>query len=178
MAGTNGDASGSQIPDEQQAPPYVLHPHGPPVDEIESLPIYTEQHDPNAPITIRELKNILETLNRAKENDVNSWRRYLAGLGGKQTDDEREFAERVTIKHYFGAIAADQEDVIALLFENHLVTANTKMLGMTPLLMAVQKKNVAVVQQLMELGAEPNEFGNPVSYGKPFLWIVLTRSRN
>ena len=53
---------------------------------------------------------------------------------------------------------------MALLIENHLVTVNTKMMGMTPLLMAVSEKNVKVVQQLLELGAEPNEFGNPVSY--------------
>lgn len=148
--------------EEPQAPPYLLHPHGSPANENEILPIYTEEHNPNAPITIRDLNNILGNPNRAKESDVPIWRKYIDGLGGKQTDEERVFAERCMIKHYFSAIAAGQEDVIALLIENQLVTVDTKMWEMTPLLMAVSEKNVRVVQQLLALGAEPNEFGNAV----------------
>jgi Ankyrin repeat len=167
MSEMNPGTVATQVPlyDEPEAPPYVLHRRDPPSDEIESLPIYTEQHDPNAPISIRELNNILKNPHRAQENDVVIWRRYIDGLGGKQTDQERVFAERCMIKHFWSAIAAGQEDVIALLIKNHFVTVETKMMGMTPLLMAVSEKNVRVVQQLLELGAEPNEFGNPVSYG-------------
>ena len=166
MSGLDSEAVAGRTPlyDEPQAPPYVLHRHGPPSDEIESLPVYTEEHDPNAPLAIRDLNNILGDPSRAKENDIAVWRRYIDGLGGKQTEKEREFAERCMIKHFWSTIAAGQEDVIALLIENHLVTVNTKMMGMTPLLMAISEKNVRVVQQLLGLGADPNEFGNPVSY--------------
>lgn len=157
-------ASEAPLHDEPQAPPYILHLHGPPANENESLPIYTEEHDPNAPITIQDLNNILADSHRPKENDVAVWRKYIDGLSRKQTDQESVFAERCMIKHYFSAIAAGQEDVIALLIENHLVKVNTKMTGMTPLLKAVSEKNVRIVQQLLELGAEPNEFGSAVSY--------------
>jgi hypothetical protein len=150
--------------DEPQAPPYILHLHGPPGNENESLPIYTEEDDPSAPITIQDLNNILADSHRPKENDVAVWRRYMDGLSRKQTDQESVFAERGIIKHYFSAIAAGQQDVIALLIENHLVEVNTKLAGMTPLLMAVSEKHVRIVQQLLELGAEPNEFGSAVSY--------------
>jgi ankyrin repeat protein len=163
---TSEAASASQVPsyEESHAPPYVLHPHGSPSNENESLPIYTEEHDPNAPITIQELKNILTNPYREKENDVSVWRKYISGLGGKQTDGERVFADRCVIKYFFSAIASGQEDVVSLLIESNLVTANTKMIGMTPLLMAVSEKQVRIVQQLLELGAEPNEFGSAVSY--------------
>jgi ankyrin repeat protein len=154
--------------EEPQAPPYVLHQHpfrsGPSADEIENLPLYTEHHDPNAPIDIRELNKILCIRDRTRENDVNIWRRYLDSFEqGKQTNEEREIAKAYIITHYFSAIRLGQEDVIALLIENHLVTANTKLGAMTPLLMAVSKKNVSVVKQLLELGADPNEFGGLVS---------------
>ena len=165
MSDIDGHGSGSEIalPHEQQAPPYVLHPHGPPAAEIESLPIYTAQYDPNAPITMQELNIALGISNRIKENDVKVWQRYIAGLGGKQTGEETAVAERSTIKHYFAAITAGQEDLISLLIESNLVTASTKMDGKTPLLEAVLNKNVRVAQQLIELGADPNEFGSPVS---------------
>jgi ankyrin repeat protein len=165
MSDIDGFSSGSQtaLPYEQQAPPYVLHPHGPPAAEIESLPIYTAQHDPNAPITIQELNIALGIPNTNKENDVQLWQRYIAGLGGKQTDEERPVGERSAIRHYFSAIKDGQENLISLLIESNLVTASTKMDGKTPLLEAVSNKNVRVAQQLIELGADPNEFGSPVS---------------
>lgn len=159
-----GPSSQIALPEEQRAPPYVLHPHGPPAAEIESLPIYTVQHDPNAPIDIQELNLVLGIPNRNKENDVQSWQRYIAGLGGRQTDEEKAVAERSTIMHYFSAIKDGQEDLISLLIESNLVTASTKMDGKTPLLEAVLNKNVRVVQQLIELGADPNEFGSPVRF--------------
>jgi hypothetical protein len=112
---------------------------------------------------MQELNIALGISNRIKENDVKVWQRYIAGLGGKQTGEERAVAERSTIKHYFAAITAGQEDLISLLIESNLVTASTKMDGKTPLLEAVLNKNVRVAQQLIELGADPNEFGSPVS---------------
>jgi ankyrin repeat protein len=164
MTNDRVDATASQSPasEEPQAPPYVLHPR--PLqsgDEIEDLPLYTEHHDPNAPIDIRELDKILLFRNRAIENDMKLWRRYLDNCAsGKQTDRDREIAKPYIRPHFFSAIERGQEDVIALLIENHFVTANTQMAGTTPLLMAVLKKNVSVAKQLLNLGADPNEFGS------------------
>jgi Ankyrin repeats (3 copies) len=164
MGETNKDAASNQLLAEAaEAPPYVLHQHGPPTDEIENLPLYTEQHDPNAPIDLKELNTILSMPDRAKQNDMAVWRRYIDGLGGKQTDPESTVFQQSMFRHFSMAIEAGQEDVIALLIENRFVTANTRLFGWTPLLMAVLQKNVRVVEQLMELGAEPNEFGGPVS---------------
>jgi len=153
----------SPVYEEPEAPPYVSHRCGAASDEIESLPRYTEQHDPAAPISTQDLNRILKDPWRDTRNDVTVWRRFIEGLGDKQTAEDRVFAERCITKHYFQAIAAGQEDVISLLIDNRLVTLSTKMLGMTPLLMAVSEKNMRVVQLLLELGAEPDEFGNAVS---------------
>lgn len=165
MNNINNFGPGSQIvlSDEQEAPPYVLHPYGSPAAGIETLPIYAAQHDPNAPITIQELNIALGIPNRIQENDVKVWQRYIAGLGGKQTDEEKAVEERTMMMHYFSAIKAGQEDLISLLIENNLVTASTKMGGMTPLLEAILNKNVRIAQLLIKLGADPNEFGSPVS---------------
>jgi hypothetical protein len=167
--GANQDDTASSpgpLSEEPQAPPYALpgHPLGSVTDQIDSLPIYTEHHDPNSPLTVSELNQILFNEHGARENDVNIWRRYISSHGsGKQTGKQQEVADMFVIRNYFLAIERGQEDVIALLIENQLVTANTKMSEMTPLLFAISKRNVRVVQQLLNLGADPNEFGSPVS---------------
>jgi hypothetical protein len=167
MDTNKADAASSPGPpfEEPSAPSYVLHPH--PLEsvsgQIESLPIYTEQHDPNSPINIRELNTAL--WRGLRTNDVNIWRRYInSNRPGKQTEEEQKFEEAEIANLYFLAIEREQEDVIAMLIENHIVTANTKKSQITPLLMAVSKKNIRLVQLLLDLGADPNEFGStPVS---------------
>jgi hypothetical protein len=178
---TETAASTRPRPQEPQAPPYVLHPRpfepAPAASgETECLPIYTEYHDPNSPISTRELNIALFTENRARENDVNIWRTYINCHGpGKQTEEERAIAETQIITHYFSAIERGQEDVIALLVKSHFVTANTKKSGITPLLMAISRKNVKMVQLLLDLGADPNEFGSPpVSKCIILFWRELT----
>ena len=149
--------------EEPQAPPYVAHRDATASDEIENLPRYTEQHDPSAPISIQDLNRILKDPRRERRNDVTLWKRFIKGFAGMQASKDLVFAERYIIKHFFLAIVAGKEDVISLLIENHLVTVNTKLLGITPLLMAVSEKNVRIVHLLLELGAEPDQFGNAVS---------------
>jgi hypothetical protein len=154
--------------EEPPEPSCILHlglPEYSP-DHIDNLPAYTGHHDPDTPLTIQGLYQILAIDTRARENDVNNWRRYIASNGpGKQTEQDREYI----IGRYFSAIIESQKDVIALLIDSHLVTTNTRMVNKTrktsttPLLMAVSKRNVQIVQQLLELGADPNEFSCLVS---------------
>lgn len=160
------DAAGSesQLAEELEAPTYILHQYGPPNAEIENLPLYTAQHDPNAPITASELNNILCNPDRARENDVNIWRRYLNGSSEKKVDLGSSEKRSSLIRNFAMTIEAGQEDVMALLIENNLMTANTRFYGLSPLCLAVLQKNVRMVQQLIELGAEPNDFSGPVSW--------------
>jgi hypothetical protein len=60
----------------------------------------------------------------------------------------------------FDAISKGQEKAIAMLINNNLVTANTtNALKKTPLLAAIATKNVRVVEELLDFGAEVNAFG-------------------
>ena len=168
MSSSNLDQSNGQrvFPDEPQAPPYVLHRHPIPSDQIESLPLYSEEHYPNAPIRIAELNEIMRENNRPRENDIVALRRYIDGIGAtKVVGEDRTFAEACMPNYFFEAIENGQEDVVNLLLEHQLVTANTKFGGTTPLLMAVSKKNVEIARQLLKLGADPNEFSFVVSHG-------------
>lgn len=73
-------------------------------------------------------------------------------------------AKRDTISGFFQAIEDQQDDGIALFLSRNLVTANTtNQYGMTPLLAAVTTKNIRIVQQLLDAGAEPDAFGIAVS---------------
>ena len=68
------------------------------------------------------------------------------------------------IREYFLGIKQEKPDVIDLFISRGLVTANTvDEDGQTPLLAAVATKNIKIVQQLLDLGAEPDAFGVVVS---------------
>jgi ankyrin repeat protein len=59
----------------------------------------------------------------------------------------------------FLAIDHGDVDIVAFLIENDIITPNTKRLDETPLLRAVTRKNVALVQRLLDLGADKEAFG-------------------
>ncbi|PVH76922.1 ankyrin [Cadophora sp. DSE1049] len=59
----------------------------------------------------------------------------------------------------FAAIEEGNQEWLARLLSDGSVTANTKHLDETPLLRAVKTRNVQIVQQLLEAGAEVDEFG-------------------
>jgi ankyrin repeat protein len=81
-----------------------------------------------------------------------------------EEEDEEAKEKRNVIKGYFEAIGKEQGDVIELFLSRNLVTANTTDEdGQTPLLAAVKTKNVKIVQQLLDAGAEPDAFGVVVS---------------
>lgn len=151
---------------QPQVPPYTPHPNplGTSDDHIENPPEY---YDPDTPLAFEELYRILSDGTRAQEDDVKIWRRYINTC----RPEERTAGEKNDIVSlYFSAIIANQEDVVALLIENHLVTANTKNAEandtgttktaiLTPLIIAVSGGNVQMTRRLLELGADPNEFG-------------------
>lgn len=89
--------------------------------------------------------------------------------GRPLTEEERQSRERESIvRQFFTAISESKDDVIDLYMTRNLVTANTKNIdGKTPLLAAVDAKNVKVVQQLLDAGAEPDAFGVVVRYSLP-----------
>jgi len=167
-------ANHEPVAEGSQAPPYIQHrdPLELLGDRIEYLPLYREQDDPNCPLTIHEVDDILRVHTRARENDLNIWKRYLDGCEArKKRADESVYI----IPHYFLAIENGQEDVVTFLIENDFVTANTLMFNLTPyttpLLKAISTSNVRMVQLLLELGANPNEFGCVVCH--PFFPSLL-----
>jgi len=74
--------------------------------------------------------------------------------------DQLTRVKQQIVKELFDAISRDDAEAIALLIQHNLVTANTiSETGQTPLLEAVSKKNIAIVKELLELGADCNSFG-------------------
>lgn len=83
----------------------------------------------------------------------------------KLLQEEEAAKERQNvIKGFFTGIKNEQGDVVELFISRGLVTANTvDEDGQTPLLAAVRTKNVKIVQQLLDAGAEADAFGVIVS---------------
>lgn len=64
---------------------------------------------------------------------------------------------------FFAAIDQGNQEWIARLLNEGNVTANTRRGDETPLLRAVKMRNVHIVQQLLDAGAEPDAFACAVS---------------
>lgn len=97
--------------------------------------------------------------------DLESWHRYAEIYPpSKKPWDERDANEKYfAVSSLFLGIELGKEDVIAYFMENGMVTPNTKRENETPLLRAVTKKQVGVVKQLLDLGADKDAFGSAVS---------------
>lgn len=97
--------------------------------------------------------------------DLETWRQYTEIYPPSTKPwDERDAKENTfAISSLFLGIDLGKEDVIAYLIANDIVTPNTKRAEETPLLRAVSKKNVRVVKQLLDLGADKDELGSAVS---------------
>jgi len=79
-----------------------------------------------------------------------------------------EHARLIIATRFFEAIANSQGDRIALFLTHGLVTASTTYDDKTPLLRAVETKNMKIVEQLIAAGAKPDEYGVVVSHGPSF----------
>lgn len=79
------------------------------------------------------------------------------------------------VEEFFRAIEREEDESVALLIQNNLVTANTtNRAGGTPLLAAISANVMPIVKQLLDLGADPNAFGQVVSIlSNPFAPLII-----
>lgn len=87
-------------------------------------------------------------------------------VGSKRLEINADEAERARFRivfTYFNAIRTKKDEVVAMLIDRGLVTADTlDGFGVTPLLTAVAHGDVRMVQELVDFGAQIDRFGNPV----------------
>ncbi|KAH9477073.1 hypothetical protein JR316_0010989 [Psilocybe cubensis] len=68
--------------------------------------------------------------------------------------------KQAIVFEFFDAIFREDNETISLLIQHNIVTANTtSKSGKTPLLEAISANHLTVVKQLLEMGADPNAFG-------------------
>ena len=108
--------------------------------------------------------------------------RYLYGIcppAGLTEEEQRSIERESIVRQFFAAIAESQADAVDLYLTRNLVTANTKNdFGKTPLLAAVDTKNVKIVQQLLDAGAEPDAFGIVVHSTPPLIPLIKSHTIN
>ncbi|KFY90718.1 hypothetical protein V500_05007 [Pseudogymnoascus sp. VKM F-4518 (FW-2643)] len=132
----------------------------------ESLPGYVRELSGLQSI-LHVRRNSSATLSRDDITwDLETWRQYTEIYPSSTKPwDERDAKENTfAISSLFLGIDLGKEDVIAYLIANDIVTPNTKRAEETPLLRAVSKKNVRVVKQLLDLGADKDELGSASQY--------------
>lgn len=110
--------------------------------------------------------------------DLETWLEYLEiypDLTGPW-EERSEEEKLLVLSSLYLAIENGREDVIAFLMENGIITPSTKWERETPLQWAVAKKNVKVVQQLINFGVDKNELGCVVSFIVCYcdIWMVST----
>jgi hypothetical protein len=165
----SNDKDHSMAEEEQEpAPPgYEAGPSAP-HDEVEPLPEYTSTQ-PRGPREIIQYRRNREhhrhSCGRPHGTDLEAWREYIQlHPPSKKPWDERDANENFhAVSSFYLAIDQGKEDLVAFLIENNVITGNTKLVEETPLLRAVTKKQVRVVQTLLDLGAEKDAFGCAVS---------------
>jgi hypothetical protein len=157
-----------QEPQEPAPPEYEAGPSAP-HDEIEPLPEYTIRR-PRCPQEIIQYRwnrdNHQHSCGLPHGTDLEAWREYIQLHPPSKTpwyerDTNKNFH---AVSSFYLAIDQGEEDLVAFLIGNNVITANTTTsVGETPLLRAVTKKQARVVQTLLDLGAEKDAFGCAVS---------------
>ncbi|KAE8444206.1 hypothetical protein EG329_000803 [Mollisiaceae sp. DMI_Dod_QoI] len=125
-----------------------------PLPECEGPPIYSE----DALSDTRDIMNLQNDLFRASmaaQNLVPIWQSFIDRPGGKEVLSTKDFV----VNQLFTAIREGEDDLVALLIENNIVTPNTTLQGETPLLAAVATRNIKLVEKLLGFGADQNAFG-------------------
>ncbi|PGH23693.1 hypothetical protein AJ80_02299 [Polytolypa hystricis UAMH7299] len=146
------------------------------VDGIEALPPNVEQDDGQGqighllsgllqstngqdidPETVKQL--LLDEHNRLRERRTSKLS-FVDLIYPRSEMDELEFLARRLADAFFNAIRNGQSEIISWLLRNEMVTVDVvDERGRTPLLAAVAAKRTKVVQELLEFGAPPDEFG-------------------
>jgi hypothetical protein len=153
---------------QEPAPPgYEAGPSAP-HDEVEPLPEYTrtQSRGPREIMQFRRNRdNCRHSCGYLHGTDLEAWREYtqLHPPSKKPWDERDANGNFHAVSSLYLAIDEGKEDLVAFLIGNDIVTANTKSVEETPLLRAVTKKQVRVVQTLLDLGAEKDALGCAVS---------------
>lgn len=162
--------------DRRHVPPAYAEEITPVVDENSSLlqeskNVKTDIYNGNA------TSDQLESIARFLPVDPDALQGADLGLGVEEEEvdaaytrvlEEQEAARKKAnvVRGFFNGIKFENSEAIDLFISRGLVTANTiDEDGRTPLLAAVATKNVKIVQQLLDAGAEPDAFGVTVSRG-------------
>ena len=131
-------------------------------DAIEPLPFYVERED-----AFRALLTRIASSANAHRHILDE---YIENRAHKPVEHypARSVPKRFPltrikqsiVNELYSAIWREDGEVVALLINNNLVTANTTSeAGGTPLLEAIGTKNVSMVKWLLDFGADPNAFG-------------------
>jgi hypothetical protein len=124
-----------------------------PAADADDLPTYTES-DEGLPSTIQQLLTLSGNVNLP----ITSCQPSLHH--GFDIPYELTRIQQDVVRSFFAAISTKKDEVVAMMIENNLVTANTTdRFGQTPLLAAVAAGNVRMVQELVDFGAEVDGFG-------------------
>ncbi|KAL2072866.1 hypothetical protein VTL71DRAFT_12209 [Oculimacula yallundae] len=154
--GSDKDATSPKPEDavEPVPPEYsIQHAKSPGEDSVGPVPTYSE-HDNLNSLTVKS------TLG----NEITQTVDTPAGRASRETirqvqHDQKSTPEADASTRLFAAIDQGNQERIGQLIAEGNVTANTRRDEETPLLRAVKTKNVQIVQQLLDTGAEPDAFG-------------------
>jgi hypothetical protein len=165
--GNDKDHSMAEEVQEPAPPGYEVGPSAT-HDEVEPLPEYTrtQPRGPQEIIQYRRNRNNRQlSCGHQHGTDLEAWREYVRlHPPSKKPWDARDSNENFhAVSSLYLAIDQGKGDLVAFLIENDIVTPNTKSVEETPLLRAVTKKQVRVVQTLLDLGADKDAFGCAVS---------------
>jgi hypothetical protein len=168
------------------------------IDGIEPLPAYVAEEDgqgsvqallsgllqstddgPGLDPTV--VKELLEAEHQ-RRSDKKQIGRFSSYYGHDSDTDELAYLADAINRALFDAIAKGQSEYIALLLDNKLIDPNTiDRNGKSPLLAAVEAQRVRIVQELVDFGAETDEYAVAVClsllHSVPFLFFVIFFSR-
>lgn len=185
-------------PDLDITPAYTEHPD--PILELYNAIIGppAHYHTSAIPGEVGFVRSPSAGIASDQESALTAWRTYMASphrvvhppLKSVVKVDDRVVNNRV-IPCFFAAIDAGYGEVIKLIIEADIVSANTRRSielgfvrgsgnrigpggdqiwrsGETPLVRAIKSRNVAMVKLLLDLGADVNAFSNTVESYDPF----------
>jgi Ankyrin repeat len=144
---------------------------------MEPLPTYAKQEDEQSGlqhllaslcsyhgVDQDTMKDMLESQGQAqaaatKAGAPKPIHQFPTVLLGQRPDKVTQVRQTI-VRGFFEAISNEQDEVIALFINKGLVTPNTTAEdGKTPLLAAVATRNIRIVKELLDFGAEPDAWG-------------------
>ncbi|CAF9908046.1 MAG: hypothetical protein HETSPECPRED_007972 [Heterodermia speciosa] len=134
----------------------------PPVMARRLSEILDDEHHNNPPTYSESgtsIQSLIDKLKAGAENSLPITGPPEKNPGGQWS--EHSLLVTQALDTYFSAIQTKKDEVVALLIETGIVTANTTSRdGVTPLLAAVEAGNVRMVQELIDFDADVNTYGS------------------